>query len=124
MKFTLRRRMLTIAALAAAFVTLQHSSGQSTPDAPRRVEVVAKRFEFAPSEITLKKGEPVVLAMSASDADHGLKFEEFNVLLQVKKGTTGEATFTPKEAGTFVGQCAVFCGAGHGSMRLTLHVTE
>lgn len=122
MKLTLRRRILTIAALAAAFVILQHSS--SGQDAPHRIEVSASRFQFTPSEITVKKGEPVVLAVSAKDADHGLKIEELNVLLHVKKGSTEEATFTPKEAGTFVGQCAVFCGPGHGGMKLTVHVTE
>jgi cytochrome c oxidase subunit II len=122
MKLTLRRHILTIAALAAAFVTLQHSSNGQ--DAPHRIEVSASRFQFTPSEITVKKGQPVVLAVTAKDADHGLKIEELNVLLKVKKGSTEEATFNPKEAGTFVGQCAVFCGSGHGGMKLTVHVTE
>ena len=91
---------------------------------PQRIEVVAKRFEFAPSDITVKKGEPVTLALSSQDVDHGLKFKELNVNVMAKKGQTREVTFTPGQAGTFVGQCSIFCGAGHGGMKLTLHVTE
>jgi cytochrome c oxidase subunit II len=126
MKKTLRRHLLTVAALAAAFVILQHSSsGQNAAaDKPHHIAVGASRFQFNPAEITVKKGEPVALALTAKDADHGLKIEELDVLLQVKKGSTEVATFTPKEAGTFIGQCAVFCGSGHGGMKLTVHVTE
>jgi cytochrome c oxidase subunit 2 len=92
--------------------------------APQRIEIVAKRFSFTPGEITLKKGVPVVLALTSADVAHGLKFKELNVVVNAKKGQTNEVTFTPDKTGTFVGQCSVFCGSGHGSMKLTLHVTE
>jgi cytochrome c oxidase subunit 2 len=42
----------------------------------------------------------------------------------VKKGKASDVSFTPQQVGTFVGKCAHFCGAGHGSMALTIHVTE
>lgn len=93
-------------------------------DAPRRINVVAKRFSYSPSEITLKKGEPVVLLVTSQDVGHGLKFEEFNLNTEIKKDVSGELAFTPTKTGDFVGQCSHFCGAGHGSMKLTLHVTE
>ena len=35
-----------------------------------------------------------------------------------------ELAFTPDKTGDFVGHCSVFCGSGHGSITLTLHVTE
>jgi cytochrome c oxidase subunit 2 len=92
--------------------------------APRRIEIQAKRFNFTPGEITLKKGVPVVLVLTSTDVDHGIKFKELNVLVKAKKGQTSEVTFTPDHVGTFIGQCSVFCGSGHGSMKLTLHVTE
>jgi cytochrome c oxidase subunit 2 len=53
-----------------------------------------------------------------------LKFKDLNVVVTAKKGQTSEVTFTPDKVGTFVGQCSVFCGSGHGSMKMTLHVTE
>jgi cytochrome c oxidase subunit 2 len=108
---------LVVATLVAAAL----ASGQ-TP--PRRIEVTAKRFDFAPSEITLKKGEPVVLVLKSADVAHGVRFRELGVTVNAGKGQTGEVTFTPDKTGTFVGHCSVFCGSGHGSMTLTLHVVE
>jgi cytochrome c oxidase subunit II len=104
---------IMIAALLAAAPTLvQPGSAQS---APRHIEVTAKRFDFTPGEITLKKGEAVVLTLKSVDVPHDVK---------VGKGESGEVTFTPSKTGTFVGHCSVFCGSGHGSMKLTLHVVE
>lgn len=91
---------------------------------PQRIEIVAKRFDYTPADITLKKGVPVVLTLTSKDVDHGLKFKELGLNIKVKKGQTNEITFTPTKTGTFVGQCSVFCGSGHGSMKMTLHVTE
>jgi cytochrome c oxidase subunit 2 len=93
-------------------------------DKPRRVEVVAKRWDFTPGEVSVKKGEPVTLALTSQDVDHGIKFKDLNVNVVAKKGKSNEVTFTPDKAGDFVGQCSVFCGSGHGAMHFTLHVTE
>jgi cytochrome c oxidase subunit 2 len=90
--------------------------------APRRIEVTAKRFAFDPGEITVKKGQPVVLVLHGKDTAHGLRFRELNVDVKVRAGGTAELRFTPSEIGDFVGHCSVFCGKGHGGMTLTLHV--
>lgn len=111
-----------LAALTVVFLVLVQSfHGEA---GPRRIEIIAKRFSFAPAEITLKKGEPVVLVLTCLDTAHGLKFKELNVAVNAKKGQRNEVAFTPERVGTFIGQCSVFCGSGHGSMKLTLHVTE
>jgi cytochrome c oxidase subunit II len=91
---------------------------------PRRIDVTASRFKFAPGEITLKKGEPVVLVLKSADVAHGIRFKELGIETKVNKGQTSELAFTPGMTGTFVGHCSVFCGAGHGSMTLTLHVVD
>ena len=89
---------------------------------PRRVEVIARRFAFSPSELTLKKGEPVILVLKSADVSHGVRFRELNVEVKAPKGREGEVQFTPELTGDFVGHCSVFCGTGHGSMTLTIHV--
>jgi len=121
----MKNKLPVLRSLAVLFVLVAATVRpfQAQP-APQRIEIVAKRFSFAPGEITLKKGVPVVLALTSADVAHGLKFKELNVVVNVKKGQTNEVKFTPDKTGTFVGQCSVFCGSGHGSMRLTLHVTE
>lgn len=96
----------------------------AAPATPHRIEVTAKRFAFMPGEITLKKGEPVVLVLNSADVPHGLRFRELGIEARAGKGQTAELAFNPDKIGTFVGHCSVFCGAGHGSMTLTLHVVE
>ena len=119
---------LTIAlpiALAAGMVVAQLFVSETPAQlAPRRIEVTARRFEFIPNEITLNKGEPVVLALKSADVTHGIRFKELGIQAKVSKGQTSELAFTPDKTGTFVGHCAVFCGSGHGQMILTLHVVE
>jgi cytochrome c oxidase subunit 2 len=107
-----------------AFSSLVLSGFAPAPDAPRRLDVTVKKFAYTPSEITLKKGEPVVLVLTTQDVTHGLKFKELNLNTKIEKGKPSELAFTPDKVGDFVGHCSVFCGSGHGSMTLTLHVTE
>ncbi len=114
----------TLLLALSAIGSLALSGFSSAPESPKRIEVSVKRFAYMPSEITLKKGEPVVLALMSEDVAHGLKFKELNLNTKFSKGNPSELAFTPDKAGDFIGHCSVFCGAGHGSMTLTLHVTE
>jgi cytochrome c oxidase subunit 2 len=118
-KFTLSALVFFALTTIVSFRSLL--SAQSTPE---RVEVTATKFAFAPAEITVKKGHPVTLVMKSADVAHGLRFRELNVDIKSGKGQSGEATFTPDKTGDFVGHCSVFCGSGHGSMTLTLHVVD
>lgn len=93
-------------------------------DAPQRIEITASRFAFNPGEITLKKGQPVVLVLKSADVAHGLLFRDLKVNVKVKAGGTAEVQFTPDKTGDFVGHCSVFCGSGHGSMMIKLHVVN
>lgn len=108
--------------IATALLLIVIGTSAAKPASPRRVEVVAKRFQFEPAEITLKKGEAVDLVLSSDDVAHGIRIRELNLDLRVEKGKTVDATVTPAVTGTFVGHCSVFCGAGHGQMTLTIHV--
>jgi cytochrome c oxidase subunit II len=91
-------------------------------EAPQRIEINAKKFMFAPNEITVKKGQPVTLVLKSADVGHGIRFRDLNVDVKVKAGGTAEVTFTPDKVGDFVGHCSVFCGEGHGSMTIVMHV--
>lgn len=116
------RRAALAGSVAISLLTL--AGFAPAADAPKRIDVVAKRFEYIPAEITLKKGEPVVLVLKSQDVAHGLKFKELNLQTDISKDGTSELAFTPDKVGDFVGHCSHFCGSGHGSMILTLHVTE
>ncbi len=89
-----------------------------------RLAIVATRYEFTPCDITVKKGVPITVVLTSKDFDHGLTFPQLRVGVMARQGETKEVTFTPRKTGTFLGECSVFCGSGHGKMNVTLHVTE
>jgi cytochrome c oxidase subunit 2 len=102
---------------------LAWSAPTGRAQSPKRIEIIAKRFTYDPSAITLKKGEPVVLVLRSIDVTHGLKIEAFGVKSDdIKKSKESEVRFTPQETGHFEGKCAHFCGKGHGTMTLQIDV--
>ncbi len=111
---------LSVLALTA---TALGSEPKTAPSA-QHIEIVASRFSFAPSEITVKKGDPVTITVRSTDVTHGLVIPELGVRTEVKKGQSEDVTLTAGTAGTFQGKCAHFCGKGHGSMIFTVHVVE
>jgi cytochrome c oxidase subunit 2 len=122
MRLRIISRVFQGAVLIVGYVGVSLSAPAA--DGPKRIEVAAKRFAYTPSEITLKKGEPVVLVLRSDDVAHGIKFKELGLDTEMHRGAIAELAFTPMQTGDFVGRCSRFCGAGHGSMTLTLHVTE
>jgi cytochrome c oxidase subunit 2 len=118
MKFTIFLRTLLLWAALASL------AGVDRAQSPRTISMTAHRFAFEPHEITVKKGEPVILLIKSQDVSHGLVIDDLGVRTEVKKGESTEVKFEPESIGTFEGKCAHFCGKGHGSMTLTVHVTE
>lgn len=119
---TLLVGLLTIAALIAPSGRAQTQA--QTQAAPRTIDITVKRFSYDPGEITLKKGQPVVLVLKSADVAHGLRIRYLDVNLKVKAGGTAEVQFTPEKTGDFIGHCSVFCGRGHGKLILKLHVVD
>ena len=90
--------------------------------APRVVEVSARRFEFSPSVITLKKNEPVTIRLVAADRAHGLLIDALGVDLDAAPGQPDEITITPRASGRFAAICDDYCGSGHGNMKMAVVV--
>jgi cytochrome c oxidase subunit 2 len=113
--------LLTIATLGVSAIAVRAGGAL---DEPKRIEITASKFSYSPSEITLKKGQPVVLVLRTTDVTHGLKIEALGVKSEISKGKDTEIPVTPTQVGQFVGKCAHFCGKGHGSMALQVNVVE
>ena len=105
--------------LAGLFAT---AGTAGAAEEPRVVVITAKRFEFSPSTITLKKGETVKLVVTSEDVTHGLFLRPLKIDTDLTPGETQQITVTPQTAGTFTAICHHFCGAGHGGMKLTVVV--
>jgi len=89
---------------------------------PRVVEIVAKRFQFTPNQVTLKKDEPVTLRLRSEDVIHGFLMKKLGIDAVIEPGKTIDVPLTPHQAGKFVTICDHFCGVGHGNMKMTLLV--
>jgi cytochrome c oxidase subunit 2 len=92
--------------------------------AEREIHITAKKVEFTPDTIALKKGEPVVLVLSSQDRKHGFHLRDFGIRADVKPGETARVRFAPNKTGKFTFSCDVFCGEGHEDMTGTIVVTE
>jgi cytochrome c oxidase subunit II len=112
-------RALALLLLPALVVTAR---ANDRTEEPRAIVITAKRFEFVPSTITLKKGETVKLVVTSEDVTHGFFLRPLKIDTDLTPGETQEITVTPQSAGTFTAICHHFCGAGHGGMKLTVVV--
>ncbi len=102
---------VTLALLSAGVLGMLAQSESS------EIKVTAKKYEFSPSAIHVKKGEHVKLVITAADHDHGFKLDAFQVDQLLKKGEATTVEFTADRAGTFPFECSHFCGLGHKKMK-------
>jgi heme/copper-type cytochrome/quinol oxidase subunit 2 len=85
---------------------------------PRKIEVVAKKYEFDPARIEVKVGEPVEITFKSLDTKHGFAQKDLKIAkVTFTKDKPATVTFTPEKAGTYPFKCARFCGFGHGKMK-------
>jgi cytochrome c oxidase subunit 2 len=92
---------------------------------PRKIKVTAKKYEFNPSRIELKAGEPVEITFESEDTKHGFSVKELDVEKVIfEKDKPATVKFTPAKPGTYDFKCAKFCGMGHGKMKGQIVVTE
>ena len=120
--------MQTIALLVFSFcgVTGGIPSANSGTAVPGEtvVRLTAKKFQYSPAQVTVKKGTPVVLELTSQDSKHGFNLADFGVRADVKPGAVTRVTFTPDRTGSFTFACDVFCGSGHEDMSGTLVVVD
>ena len=92
------------------------ASAKVPAGAEQVIHLTAKKFEYTPNEITLKKGVPVILEITALDRDHGFKIPALGVRADLKSGEVTRVRIVPDRTGTFEFRCDVFCGSGHEDM--------
>ncbi len=91
---------------------------------PRIIKITAKRFEFVPNQVTLKKGEPAILQLTSEDVTHGFFVRPLKIDEDIPAGQTRQISVTPQAAGKFTTICDHFCGVNHGNMHMTIEVVE
>ncbi len=81
------------------------------------IEINCQKSFYTPDVIRVKKGEPVVLLVKASDVAHGFAIDEFDIAKEVAPGQPVKIEFTPDKTGEFFFYCVVRCGKKHLKMR-------
>lgn len=109
-------------ALALPFVALGLVVSLAAQQAPRVIEVKAKKYDFEPSTIEVQQGERVVLRVTSTDRLHGIGIKKYGINKEVPKGQTVDVEFVASTAGTFKVLCTEDCGKGHDDMVGTLVV--
>jgi|ERR1051325_5043382 cytochrome c oxidase subunit 2 len=110
--------MITVAAALVLGAVVFHSSEAEETV----VKVVAKKFDYTPGTIKLKKGAPVTLELTSADVVMGFNAPDFKVRADVVPGKTVRIRIVPDKTGTFTFFCDVFCGSGHEEMSGVIEV--
>lgn len=115
--------------VVSAFVLLMLLAGTLAPlaysgDPETVIRITAKRFEYSPSEIRLKKGVPVVLEITSLDRLHGFNCPDLGIRTDIPPGKTSRVRVVPDKVGTFPFHCDIFCGEGHEDMTGKFVVTD
>ena len=122
------RRRFAVTACALAVLGSGYAAGFVTAGtaAPRAkvIRITARRFEYSPAHLTLKKGQPVVLELTSADVLMGLNIPDFNVRGDMEPGKVSRVRFVPDRTGTFAFLCDIFCGSGHERMQGTITVVD
>jgi cytochrome c oxidase subunit II len=126
---TIRNKVITATLLAAtcgiALAVVSPKTNIARADVnPKVIEITAKKFEFTPSEITLKKGQPVVLRLTSADRVHGFFSKPLKFDTDIAVGKTTDVAITPDTAGDYTVICDHYCGTGHGGMKMKVTVVE
>jgi cytochrome c oxidase subunit 2 len=113
-------------ALAAALAIFgaQARAKDNASSTPKTVEIHAKKFAYEPAEITLHKGEAYKLHLTSDDVPHTLRISALNLNAKMQAGEFNDVLFTPEQIGDFKADCGIYCGAGHKTMFLSVHVVQ
>jgi len=118
-----KSRFLICGAMAA-FIFFSIGRHLIAAENERVIQITAKRFEYSPKEITLKKNVPVVLEFTTLDRLHGFNCPGLGIRVDIRPGKVSTLRFVPEKVGTFPFHCDNFCGSGHEGMKGMITVTE
>ena len=120
---SMKSRLLIYGAMAA-LILISIGGTLIAAENEQVIQITARRFEYSPKEITVKKGVPVVLEFTSLDRLHGFDCPGLGIRMDIRPGKVNRLRFVPDKGGTFPFHCDNFCGSGHEGMRGTITVKE
>lgn len=85
----------------------------------QKVNVVAERFNFTPSQIKVQQGTLLEITLTSDDTFHGFRISsmQINQVIPARGRGSVKVLFDAKQKGSFAFECSRPCGAGHTMMR-------
>jgi cytochrome c oxidase subunit II len=137
MKLRYASRIASLFLLAGLSVTADSASLATVSQADQEVQVIeisAKKYEYSPSPIRVKRGAKVQLKITALDRAHGFKinlspdgsdkksdvgliFSSSDDCFKLEKGIPTVVEFVARTPGAYSFHCCNRCGIGHGGMK-------
>ncbi len=118
------KRLLVMASVAVIALVAFSAGPVANAESGQVIKITAKKFEYNPNRITLKKGVPITLEFTSLDRLHGFNCPDLGIRGDILPGKGLKIQFTPQKAGTFPFHCDIFCGEGHENMTGEFIVTE
>ncbi len=88
------------------------------------IKIKAKRFDYTPGNLTLKKGQAVILEFTTADVLMGFNLPDFNLRADIVPEKVTRVRFVPDKTGTFTFLCDIFCGSKHEEMNGKITVVD
>ena len=109
--------MRVLKVLLAVGLMFAQDAAERKPD--RVISILAERFTYNPSKITVKQGQLVEFILESDDTDHGFKIPGTGIDVAIPPAGKGavRVRFIAREKGTYNFECSRACGAGHHLMR-------
>lgn len=130
--WTLAPAAIIVAIAVPTIRTIFRVSGAHEPPNALEVEVIGHQWwwEFrypqlgfvTANELHVVQGRPVALTISSADVIHSFWAPKLSGKRDAMPGRHTNLVFTPDTVGTFMGQCAEYCGESHANMRLRVVV--
>jgi cytochrome c oxidase subunit II len=121
----------------SAFTFYKLPSVTDVPSGGMEIKVVAQQYSFTytypngkhpastdTNTLVVPVGVPVHLSLSSKDVIHDWWVEQLAQKTDVFPGRTTHTWFRADKTGTYVGQCAEFCGPGHATMVIVVKVVS
>ena len=80
------------------------------------IKITAKKFEYSPNSIKIRKGIPVILELTSLDTLHGFNCPKLGVRKDIEPGKVSRVRILAQKAGVYEFHCDIFCGDGHEDM--------
>ena len=118
-----RLALISAAFMLTAMVTPSVARGHAEAGGPV-ITIHARRYEFIPSEITVKAGQQTKLIFISDDVSHGISVEGLLSDVDIQKGKPKEVEITQSTVGEFQGQCSWYCVRGLDKRNFSSHVVR